>query len=51
MAKVCDGFFEDPRHLEEQFKHLTESSISDKIRKGLVGHLGPNCIPFIRQFL
>ena len=40
ISKVCDGFYADPRHLERQFNYLTESSISDTVRKGLVGHLG-----------
>ena len=39
ISKVCDGFFKDPRHLEEHFFYLTESKISAKIEKGLVGHL------------
>ena len=39
---MCDGFFNDPKHLEEQFYYLTESRISQKIEKGLSGHMGKN---------
>ena len=40
VYNVCDGFYEDPKHLEGQFQYLTDSNISETIRKGLVGHLG-----------
>ena len=40
ISKVCDGFFNDPKHLEEQFHYLTELRISQKIEKGLSGHMG-----------
>ena len=40
ISKVCDGFFDDPRHLERQFFYLTERDISRNISKSLVGHLG-----------
>ena len=29
VSKVCDGFFHDPRHLEEHFVYLTENRISE----------------------
>ena len=40
ISKVCAGFFEDPRHLELQFSYQTDSNISRKIEKVLMGHLG-----------
>ena len=40
VAKVCDGFFEDPRYVEEQFRYLTDANISEKIRANRISHLG-----------
>lgn len=40
IYNFLEGFYEDPLHLQGQFQHLTETNISDIIRKGLVGHLG-----------
>ena len=40
ISEVCEGFFNDPKHLEEQFHYLTELRISQKIEKGLSGHMG-----------
>ena len=40
ISKVYEVFFNDPKHLEEQFHYLTELRISQKIEKGLSGHMG-----------
>ena len=40
ISKVCEGFLAHPLHLQEHFLHLTEVNISEKIERGLVGHLG-----------
>jgi len=40
ISKVCEGFFKHPSHLQEHFHHLTEVNISEKIERGLLGHLG-----------
>lgn len=40
IAKVCDGFWADHRHIESHFTYLTDCSISDTVKTGLVGHLG-----------
>ena len=37
---MCDGFFRDPRHLENMFFHCAETCISDKVKHTLEGHLG-----------
>ena len=40
ISKTCVGFFEDPRHLEEHFKYLTDGAcISLTIERGLKGHM------------
>ena len=40
IGNFLSGFFEDKAHLKGQFEYLTETDISDIIRKGLDGHLG-----------
>ena len=46
ISKACDGFFADARHLERMFSYLTDSDISKKIQRNLVGHLGRINFPF-----
>ena len=40
ISNFLSGFFGDKAHLKGQFEYLTETDISDIIRKGLDGHLG-----------
>jgi hypothetical protein len=40
IGNFLSGFFGDKAHLRGQFEYLTETDISDIIRKGLDGHLG-----------
>lgn len=40
ISKACPGLFDDPRHLQGQFLHLTGENIADKVERNLVGHLG-----------
>ena len=39
MTKVCKGFLQDSRHLENHFLWLTEVSILQRIEKSLPGQL------------
>ena len=40
ISDVIAGFYDDPRHLEGQFKHMTGGTIVGTIRSTLSGHLG-----------
>ena len=40
IGNFLSGFFGNKAHLKGQFEYLTETDISDIIRKGLDGHLG-----------
>ena len=58
IHNLCDGFYADQRHLENQFLYMNDNvKVRDVLRSGLFEHLGIiiifrfelSCFPF-RQF-
>ena len=49
IGNFLSGFFGDKAYLRGQFEYLTETDISDIIRKGLDGHLGGNIFFFYQN--